>query len=250
MGKMKSEIEFTKDKHAGNTPDKQDAKLVGMLAHNIKGPLGYLHNMIAFLNAHQNELSKAELSDAMMVLQETSTSLKQMISNLFYWSLKQQDLFTPQMEQVSIPSIFGEEVQAIRGVFEGKKIHLGYFHTGKEHIISDSAMLRLIIQNLLSNAVKFSGEHQTTSVRTILTDAGLTIQVMDEGVGMDVHALRKIREGIRITTKGTAKEIGTGIGLRMVGELVQILGGTVVVNSRPNLGTTFEIVIPHGHIAE
>lgn len=245
IGEMNSDHKDQSVTKQNKAADNQDAKLLGMLSHNFKGPLSYLHNMITFLNDHQGALTKAELKESMALLQETSASLNQMITKMFYWALKQQELFSPQIEQVEIPRLFGTEVAAMRNIFEGKKVHLGYFHTGSTNMASDAAILSLIIQNLLSNALKFSTENAKTSVRTNVSNNKLAIEVMDEGIGMDASTLQKLREGIVVTTTGTAKEIGTGLGLRMVGELVKILNGTIEIKSKPDLGTTFIIVIPH-----
>jgi signal transduction histidine kinase len=236
----------TKKQAAGKTEEApgNEVKLIGMISHNMRGPLSYLNTLASFLKTNYDDLSKTELGEALSVLHETSDSLHQTVNNLFYWALQQQDLFEPNIEHLNIAEVIGKEVAAMRNQFEDKKVNLAYFHTGDSFFETDAAIVQLIVQNLLANALKFSDENSKTSVLTNITDDKFTLQVMDEGMGIHPEDLKKITQGFQTTRKGTHAERGTGVGLRMVGELVKLLGGEVEIISKLHLGTNFRIAIP------
>ena len=114
--------------------------------------------------------------------------------------------------------------------------------------VCDPLRLRQIINNLLSNAVKFT-EHGSITLSAGYEDGRLVVSVADTGQGMDPSDCERIfREFTRLP--GAQGQEGFGLGLSIVRMLVQLLKGTIHVESEPGKGSTFTVRIPMGRAQE
>jgi len=117
--------------------------------------------------------------------------------------------------------------------------------TGDElqDILFDADKLQKIIENLLSNAIKFTPEHGTITVRANKNDDELIIVVADTGTGIPGEMVDKIFDRFIQVNPGPGAR-GTGIGLALVKELTELLGGAISVKSEISKGTVFTVTMP------
>ena len=133
-----------------------------------------------------------------------------------------------------------------------KEIDLKYKLPEIRYLVSlDKDKLEAIITNLLGNAVKFtsSGGHVDLNAKVNVADspnvAQLVVTVSDTGIGIPAEDQTKIFERFyQVNEGGAHKEIGSGIGLALVKELTELLGGKVTVKSEPEKGSEFGVAIP------
>lgn len=116
-------------------------------------------------------------------------------------------------------------------------------HSGNHQINSDKHLLKNILVNLLSNAIKFSPENAAIHLRYELTQENLSITLQDEGIGISEedqqHLFKRFFRG-----KNASNIQGTGLGLHIVKKYLELVGGTLEINSKINIGTTFTLTIP------
>ena len=113
--------------------------------------------------------------------------------------------------------------------------------------MADAAKLRQIFTNVLGNAVKYSPAGGTIAIQGLIDDnAGKSrvgITIADRGIGMtEEQAARVCERFYRADTSGNIP--GTGLGMAIVKEVVELLGGSVDVSSAPQLGTTVTVMLP------
>jgi PAS domain S-box-containing protein len=118
-----------------------------------------------------------------------------------------------------------------------------------EVLVGDPVRLHQIILNLVSNAVKFTTTGQITiGVRLLNEDEeNLTIEfsIMDTGIGIAENKIEKIFENFQQASSGTSRLYGgTGLGLAIVKQLVEKQGGSIIVKSKINVGSTFSFILP------
>lgn len=113
---------------------------------------------------------------------------------------------------------------------------------------TDNVKLKQILINLVSNAVKFTSEGSVTISAEILTNRDepqIAIRVVDTGVGMNQEAMQYIFDAFRQVDGSLTRKVGgTGLGLAIVRSFSDLLRGSVMVESKEGMGTTFEVVIP------
>ena len=113
-------------------------------------------------------------------------------------------------------------------------------------IYTDPGKLKVVLKNLLSNAVKFTKEGSIT-VEAQAQGAGVVISVTDTGIGIPADAQAFIFEPFRQVDSSTTRPYsGSGLGLHIVRRLLELLGGTVTVESEVGRGSTFRVWVPTG----
>jgi signal transduction histidine kinase len=110
---------------------------------------------------------------------------------------------------------------------------------------ADRQMMRQILNNLLSNAVKFTPEHGAITVRGGMTHESLWLAVADSGIGMAAEDIPKaLTPYVQIDSAQNREHRGTGLGLPLVKALTELHGGSLVIDSKPGVGTTITIFFP------
>jgi signal transduction histidine kinase len=106
-------------------------------------------------------------------------------------------------------------------------------------------MLKTIVLNLVSNAIKFTNRGGAIKINAEQNSENVTISVSDNGVGIKTEDMVKMFDISQVlTTKGTAKETGTGLGLLICKEFVEKHGGKIWVESEVGKGSDFKFTLP------
>jgi signal transduction histidine kinase len=112
-------------------------------------------------------------------------------------------------------------------------------------IFADQATLNIVIRNLVSNALKFTPQKGKVEIRAWKESDKIKCSVKDTGIGIKPEFLELFeKEGQLTSTIGTDQEIGTGLGLQLVRELVKKNHGTLDIESRMDVGSSFTITLP------
>jgi signal transduction histidine kinase len=128
---------------------------------------------------------------------------------------------------------------------DAKNIVINYSTTDHIIVFADNDMLKTVLRNLVSNAIKFTNNGGSVNIHSDKNTGNVTISVSDNGIGItpdDLTKLFNISEVI--TTTGTAKETGTGLGLLLCKEFVEKHGGKIWVKSEVGKGSDFKFTFP------
>ena len=129
--------------------------------------------------------------------------------------------------------------------FKNKEIIFSNDTDSKLLVHADRSMTETILRNLISNAIKFTNHGGSIRITSEVEDNMLIIGVKDSGVGIEQGSIPKLfRVDVSFSTKGTAKESGTGLGLIICKELAEKQGGKILVESKKNEGSTFYFSVP------
>jgi two-component system phosphate regulon sensor histidine kinase PhoR len=108
-----------------------------------------------------------------------------------------------------------------------------------------------VLTNLIDNAVKYCGPGTKVSLGVVASADGVTVSVADDGPGIDERHLPRVFERFYRVDAGRSREVGgTGLGLSIVKHLVEAMGGSVSVESKLGVGTTFSFTLKQGERAE
>jgi signal transduction histidine kinase len=166
------------------------------------------------------------------------------MENLLLWvkSQMQNNVINPQILEVS--GLIKEATDLLRLQAHSKKICIHFKIGNPVYIYADKDMISLVVRNLLSNAIKFTPPQGNIHIGIIQKDSTVEIFVKDTGIGMEPKVVKQLFENNYYTTKGTANETGTGIGLMLCIDFLNKNGGNINVSSEVGQGSTFAFTLP------
>ena len=212
-------------------------------AHEMRTPLTAIQGSSEIMTRYQNlpEQKRAQLS-------EMINSESKRLSRIIQTFLDVERLAEGQMELKREPFEVADVVEICiaraKPLAERKQIELTLDGAAEGTILGDRELMEYAVYNLLTNAVKYSPAKTHVRVFSSSIDGELRLAVQDEGMGMDAKELKNIFQKFYRTKKAEASgEVGTGIGLSIVEQIVAHHGGRISVRSEPGKGSCFTIVM-------
>ncbi|HEY5407128.1 MAG TPA: HAMP domain-containing sensor histidine kinase [Ginsengibacter sp.] len=217
-------------------------KLFSVISHDLKGPIYAQRNLFQSIQKYDmpGEDIKILVPDILQDMNHTIT----LMDNLLQWSKSQMESETVRQELTDITSLINNVIKLLTPQAKSKRINLTARLQSSAYTYTDKDMIDLVVRNLISNALKFTKEGEDIVVEVHEIKDSLEIKVIDKGVGMTKEVLEKIRENNFYTTKGTANENGTGLGLMLCKEFLRKNGSSLHINSVYGEGSTFSFCLP------
>lgn len=220
-------------------------KLFSIIAHDLKGPFTSILGLSDLLleNVHKND---AATSDRYIKsINSSAQNTLSLLENLLSWAQSQTGQMKFMPDRIKLQPIIYEIVDFCNPIAKVKNILLNHNFVQDVEVYADQNMLMVILRNLISNAIKFSNVGGIISITSISFQNHIEISVSDNGVGMDEATRMKLFKLDSIyTSKGTANEEGTGLGLILCKEFVEKHGGEIWVNSEIGKGSEFIFKLP------
>ncbi len=216
-------------------------KLLSITAHDFRGPLASINGLIPLLRG--NYLSEAERSKVLESLTSQLNSTSYFLDNLLQWSRSQFSDLAPKPAQIEILPIITECVELLEGTAAIKGIIIQ--NKASNHTVwADIEMVRFIFRNLISNAIKFSHDGTLVVIESTQVDQFTHFSIVNSGVGISANQLEQLFKLETAVTAGTRNERGTGLGLTLCKDFVVANAGTIWVESKEGVGTTFSFSLP------
>ncbi|MDH3975300.1 MAG: PAS domain S-box protein [Deltaproteobacteria bacterium] len=217
-------------------------KFVSLVAHDLKGPLtaiwGYLQ--ILYEDAEDDTSTKKFVAEAMASCQDMTTLINEILS---VSRLKTGHL-TPRKSFLDAKKLMEQVVHNFSSHAAKKGVTLINAIAENKRIYADEKLFFEVIRNLISNAIKFSTTGGSITV-FIPGSEPATIAVSDTGVGMPSDYIAHIfKYEEKTSTKGTADESGTGLGLPLAKDIMLAHGGDLTAETNPGKGSTFYAKLP------
>jgi len=152
------------------------------------------------------------------------------------------------LKKSNLTDIILTNISILKDSADRKNISLNFTQVGRSKGWFDRDLIDIVTRNLLSNAIKYTNHGGRITVHVKEKEESsdwVTIKICDNGVGITEERQKKLFKGNEIdSTQGTDSEKGTGIGLKLVHELVTISKGTITVESTPGSGSCFTVILP------
>ncbi|MDP3305622.1 MAG: HAMP domain-containing sensor histidine kinase [Erysipelotrichaceae bacterium] len=212
--------------------------LIDQLIHQSKTPLTILKSHVEAIEDGVIQISKEELT----IFQDQIDHLNNILSNMSTMIDAEKESEVLTFEAVDIQNLLNQIILGIRSQFDKKGIELRMFGNTKIKLLTDPYKLSQVIYNLLTNAYKYTEKgHVEISVRDYSDH--LTITISDTGIGIEPSDIKNIFNAY-YRGASTTRISGEGIGLYVVKENLNQLGGTIEVKSTPGKGSTFTLSLP------
>lgn len=220
-------------------------KFFGIIAHDLKNPFSSLIGTSELLaeNAHNYDCEKIKkLSE---IMNNSAKYGYDLLENLLEWAKMQISGITFYPEKIDLKEITEKNINNLKAQAENKRIDLQLDINENVQVFADKNMTNTILRNLLNNAIKFTHKDGKITINAKKNGTLVTITVKDTGTGIRKEDLDKL---FRIDTKffstGTADERGTGLGLLLCKEFIEIHGGKIWVESHFGKGSKFKFTLP------
>ncbi len=225
--------------------NKTKDKFFSIIAHDLKNPLQAVMGLSEMLAFHIETMTKEKTSLFAHDIFESVTRLSKLLENLLQWSRVQTGNIPFKPEVIDIQVLADNVVKQYSISARAKNIRLLSTVPADEFAFGDEQMVMTILRNLISNAIKFTHEGGQVMVSTLEDRNLVFIDVADNGVGISAQKIEKMfKLDQHISTQGTANEEGTGLGLILCKDFVEMNGGRITVESEPGKGTRFRFYLP------
>ncbi len=208
-------------------------------SHDLKAPLNSLMGLIEIVREQEqapNIITYLDLMDRSVVKLDT------FIKNLTEFS--QINRMQLSKDEVDLKEMVNEIFESLKYMDEGKKITKKVIHPGKTKFIGDRFHLEVVVANLISNALKYHDHQKEAPFVEVEVEFGfqmVEILVRDNGIGIPAEFQDRLFE---LFFRASNQSFGSGLGLYILRNAVDKLNGTIELESKEGVGSTFKVTIP------
>ena len=223
-------------------------KFFSIISHDLKGPLNSLTSFSSLLINHTESLSKEEIKMFASDFDKSLKNLFALLENLLEWSRSQTGNIEFVPEPFDLAAMLEENKELLKAQAQNKNITLMNESPEKVLISAHKNSINTVVRNLISNAIKFTPEGGKITLKASRQNGEAVTSIADTGVGMGQNVIDKLfRIDSKHSTKGTANEKGTGLGLILCKEFVEKNGGRIWVTSKEGEGSVFYFSLNQSH---
>ncbi len=220
-------------------------KLFGIIAHDLKNPFNTLFGYTEMILDDWDDFSREEIKEIIIHIKEVSQKLYDMVENLLQWAISQTGNLKSEPDYFRIDEVINKSIAYLQEHANEKNIKITTNYPDQSICYGDPKMVATIFRNLIANAIKFTKPDGEINISVKNLGGNLELKIRDNGIGMDVKELKELFSPKKKLGHGTKGESGTGLGLLLVKELVELNGGKIKeVKSKKGEGTEFTILLP------
>ena len=240
LEKTKNELNQALDKE--KELNELKSRFVSMASHEFRTPLATIMSSLSLVKAYGEQNDSVKQSRHIQKIKSSIGNLTDILNDFLSVSKLEEGKVEHVQEQFEIQRYIKEVISEMELFCKtGQKI--SYHHTGGEMVLLDKKLIKHILYNLLSNAVKFSSENKKITISTERTETEFKISVEDQGIGISQkdqkHLFQRFFRG-----KNASNIQGTGLGLNIIENYIELMNGTINFTSVENEGTTFNLSFP------
>ncbi len=220
-------------------------RLFSIIAHDLKNPFLSIIGFSDLLKEGYHDLKEEQILEYLDCIHSSSTSAYDLLFNLLEWARAQIKTIDINPEKIGIEHLIGEIMELL--AVQAKDKHIQFENSVEPNlkILADRNMVHTILRNLISNAIKFTEVGGSVKFTTKKYKNRVSISVKDSGIGISEEKIKTLfsLEKSKCTI-GTSGETGTGLGLLVCKEFLQLNEGKIGVTSKSGYGSTFTITLP------
>jgi PAS domain S-box-containing protein len=220
-------------------------RFISILGHDLKNPFNNILGFSEVLTEEINSLNSDEIKEIAGNINKSAKITNKLLEDILMWARTQQGKIPFKPQKLSLTEICKNILETLIPNANAKGITINYAATKHINVFADADMLKTTLRNLVSNAIKFTNSGGVITISATQIDSNIIISVSDNGIGIPSDNLSKLFDISEVlTTTGTAKETGTGLGLLLCKEFVEKHGGKIWVESEVGKGSVFKFTLP------
>lgn len=223
----------------------ENKKLLAIIGHDIKIPMSSIIGFLSLLKEGSHTWGRNKIKENINKALLSATRTYSILDNLLQWALAENISNSFQPELIDFGEILNEETENIQLFTSQKQININSLVLSNEKVFADKNMVKSILRNLLTNAIKYSHKHGNIDVSTKKNNGFFEISIKDFGVGMKNEMANTLfSTGNHVSIKGTGNESGSGFGLLLCKEFIDIHKGKIWIISKLGEGSEFKFTLP------
>ncbi|HEY9670506.1 MAG TPA: ATP-binding protein [Waterburya sp.] len=241
--RKQSEAEIRKALQKEQELNELKTRFVSMVSHEFRNPLTAILVSADLLEHYNQKLTEAKKSQYLYRIEQAAKQMTHLLDDVLVIGRTEAGKLEFHPEPLELEDFCLDLVEGIK---------LGTGHQHEIRFVSqfpcpvaymDSNLLRHILTNLLSNAIKYSPEHKAVTFKLFCQDKDAIFHIQDEGIGISREDQQRLFESFH-RGNNVGNISGTGLGLTIVKNAVDLHGGQITVESEVGVGTTFSVSIP------
>jgi signal transduction histidine kinase len=222
-------------------------RLFSLISHDLRTPFNSLLGFAEILRTEFDNLTHKDIREYINIINDSSKTLYEMTNNLLNYSKLQLRKYDYVPQKVFLNEIINDIVESFNYRITKKDILVRTIFKDEYYVLADEDMTKVIFENIISNSIKFSNRNSLIRIfaEKVINEENnsLTTQISisDDGVGISEEKQKIISNREMISTLGTAKEPGSGLGLLITQKFVELNKGKMEIISSENEGTTIII---------
>jgi Signal transduction histidine kinase len=219
-------------------------RFFSIIAHDLRNPFHTVAGFSEILLRDYAKLSPEKTERYLKLINQSATNGNALLENLLQWSRAQTGRISFDPVNLSLYEVVNVVFILLETEAERKHISLKQDISSSVTVVADENMLMTILRNLISNAIKFTPENGSITISFKNHNKMVEVSVTDTGVGIATENIKYLFDVEKnFSTRGTASETGTGLGLILCKEFVERNGGKIWVVSEPDKGSTFTFTL-------
>lgn len=217
-------------------------KFFSIISHDLRSPINSLSGLLDLME--KNEIKAEELPLLTVEMRKQFNHTKTLINNLLDWTLLQMNKVSIKKEKILLKGLIDGNIKLLSSM-SSKKTTFNNEVNETLTAFADQNMINLVFRNLILNGIKFTESTGTIKISAVQEENFIKVSIADNGVGIAPDIQKVLFDKTTgYSTRGTANEKGTGLGLILCKEFVERNGGKIWLESEVGKGSTFFVTIP------
>ena len=228
--------------HSLNSTKDKFFKIIG---HDLGNQFHIIVGFSNILLKSFKKLPEAEIERQLTNIHSVSNHANRLLDNLLTWARLQTDSIKYHPEKLMVTHQVFEAIEMLEGANLEKNIDIDVYADDDIEITADKNMFATIVRNIVNNAIKFTEPNGKIELHLSKENQYCRIKIIDNGVGIPEDKIGQLfNVNNHNTTQGTQGEKGTGLGLVLCKEFMDLHQGNIWVESKENKGSTFFLEFP------
>jgi PAS domain S-box-containing protein len=219
------------------------SNFLGIASHEFRTPLGTILSSASLLKKYTENIPQESITKHIDRISSSVIHLNAILNDFLTLEKLRKGFVDFELTEFNLPEFITQTISEVDEIAKSNNQRIQYTHIGESNVSQSPKILKNILLNLLSNASKFSEQGKKIKIITEVTVTSISLIIQDHGIGISLSDQKKLfTEFYRASN---AKNIqGTGLGLVIVKNYINMLSGTITLSSRPNKGTLITLTLP------
>lgn len=217
-------------------------RIFSVVAHDLRNPVAAVTGFSELLYDNFDQFPVETQKEYLLQILQGTQRIQNLLENLLMWARSQMKAVQYEPESLKVKALLEECIREMKANLDHKQIECRLKIPSTCTIFADKAMIRTVFRNLISNAIKFSFPGGRIRITAESDSTMCNVRVSDDGIGIQPEIQEKLfNSDAVVSTPGTTGESGSGLGLVICKEFVELNGGVIRVESEPGNGSTFSV---------